>query len=86
MKTIELDFEFMEALNTLDLAKVQATRKYREMCAVVPGRETEVNKCIECMIDHSLAKRDRDPEAWAGIVKTTATFAAKERENRREIQ
>lgn len=86
MKTIELDFEFMEALNTLDLAKAQATRKYREMCAAVPGREKDVNKCIEYMIDHCRAKRDRAPEVWTAIVKTTAAFAAREREERREIQ
>lgn len=84
MKTIALDFEFMEALNTLDLTRVLATRKYREMCGEASGNSTDVHAAIAQMIEHNRKKMRRDPQGWAAIVATTAQFAAEEPANRSE--
>jgi hypothetical protein len=86
VKTIELDFQIMEAIHTFDLTKVQATRKYREMVKAGGGRPRMVDATINHLIAECRTKRDKDPKAWAGIVETTSEFAAQERENRRAIQ
>ena len=79
MKTIKLDFEFMQAMHTFDIVQVRRTPKYREMLAASGARQKDLDTALMSGIEKIKEKFANDPAGSEAIMRTMKYFAQEEK-------